>query len=178
MAGDAGQERARGRSIASRVRFWLRRYLPAEVASLVGLLAAARLGDVWSLHGLRLAVLATVVSGIGFYGVLAAQVRAEQVRAGVMAPGRRTAVLLLAEFGPSELLDSLLVRPTAIWVALVVIPASGGAVVLGKVAADLVFYAVAATAFAVTLRTGMRRSDATAAREVRTAVGDRLGTRG
>lgn len=155
MVGNGGQRRAA--SMRSRVRFWLRRYLSAEVASLVGLLVAARLGGVLELPGLGTAVLATVVSGVGFYGVLAAQVRAEQVRAGVMMPSRRAALLLVAEFGPSELLDSLLVRPSAIWLALTLIPSAGAAVVAGKIAADVVFYGVAAAAFAVTVRTGMRR---------------------
>lgn len=152
------RERASRRTL-SRARFWLRRYLPAEVASLVGLLVAARVGAAAELPRWTTAVLATALSGIGFYGVLAAQGRAEQVRAGCANPSRRAGLLLLAEFGPSELLDALLVRPTAIWLALALIPTAGVAVVAGKIAADLVFYAVAAAAFAVTVRAGLRRAE-------------------
>jgi hypothetical protein len=156
MAPTATPPRARDGTRRSLARFWLRRYLPAEVASVAGLLLCARLAATFSWSAPTLAVLATIVSGIGFYGVLALRVHTEQRRAGAARPRRRTLVLLAAEFGPSELLDSLLVRPTAIWLALAVIPPDGVALIVGKVAADLVFYAAAAAAFAITVRTGWR----------------------
>jgi hypothetical protein len=156
MAPTATPHRAGDGTCRSRARFWLRRYLVAEIASVAGLLLCARLAAAWSWPAPMLAVLATIVSGIGFYGVLALGVHAEQRRAGAARPRRRTLVLLIAEFGPAELLDSLLVRPTAIWLALAVISTDGAAVIVGKVAADVVFYAAAAAAFAITVRTGVR----------------------
>jgi len=156
MAPTATPHRARDGTRRSRARFWLRRYLPAEVASVTGLLLSARLAAMWSWPAPMLAVLATIVSGIGFYGVLALGVHAEQRRSGAARPGRRTLMLLIVEFGPAELLDSLMVRPTAIWLALAVVSPVGLAVVGGKVAADLVFYAAAGAAFAITTRTGLR----------------------
>lgn len=156
MATTAAPHRARDGTRRSRARFWLRRYLVAEVASVAGLLLCAWLAAAWSWPAPMLAVLATIVSGIGFYGVLALGVHGEQRRAGAARPRRRTLVLLIAEFGPAELLDSLLVRPTAIWHALALISTDGVAVIVGKVAADVVFYGAAGAAFAITVRTGVR----------------------
>ncbi|WP_159605812.1 hypothetical protein [Agromyces humi] len=57
-----------------------------------------------------------------------------------------------AEFGPAELVDSLLVRPVLLWAAAAAWGAHPLAWFAGKLAADAVFYAIAI----VSLETGRR----------------------
>ncbi|CAB4898329.1 MAG: hypothetical protein F2825_00710 [Actinobacteria bacterium] len=138
---------------------WVRRYLPAELAGtaallLVGLLTLQRTG---SLVGT--AVAATVAENLGFYAVALGRIAAEQRRGG--ARGRtlvgRTLGLGVAEFGPAEVLDSLLVRPAALWVGATVVPPAALGLLAGKVVADLLFYVVAASSYRFTERAGLRR---------------------
>ncbi|SDN61106.1 Diaminopimelate decarboxylase [Klenkia soli] len=138
--------------------FWLRRYLPAELAGTAALLLAGLLTLEHTGSVLGSAVAATVAESVGFYAVALARIAAEQRRAG--SRGRvlaaRTAGLGLAEFGPAEVLDSLLVRPAALWAGATVVPHAALGLLAGKVAADLVFYAVAASSYRLTDRAGWR----------------------
>ena len=68
----------------------------------------------------------------------------------------RTFMLLLAEFGPAELLDTLLIRPAALTLGVFLLPDPLWGLLAGKVFADIVFYAIAAGALTVTDRTGLR----------------------
>ena len=127
---------------------WLRRYLPAEVvatccALLGGLVvglgnpALAALGGTWG-------------ENVGYYSTILARdirdLRAREGRitgAGVVRSLRNLAL----EFGGAELLDSFLVRPAAMFA---LIAATGNlplGLLLGKFAADLVFYLAAIGAY-------------------------------
>ena len=68
----------------------------------------------------------------------------------------RAIALLAAEFGAAELLDTFLVRPAALMLGVWLVPDPLWGMLAGKVAADIVFYAVAAGAFTVTAKTGLR----------------------
>ena len=65
-------------------------------------------------------------------------------------------MLLLAEFGPAELLDTLLIRPAALTLGVFLLPDPLWGLLAGKVFADIIFYAVAAGAFTITAKTGLR----------------------
>lgn len=54
---------------------------------------------------------------------------------------------LVAEFGPAELVDPFLLRPAFLALAMHLIPGVHWAVLIGKVAADLIFYTVAISSF-------------------------------
>ncbi|GIF62852.1 hypothetical protein Ais01nite_08870 [Asanoa ishikariensis] len=115
------------------VRAWLSRYAPAEAAGITGaLLATAPLDE-----PAAAAIAGTVGETVGFY----AMIFARDVRAG----GRPAAVVrdMVLEFGPAELLDTLLVRPGAMYLATRALGTTTTGVVVGKLAADVVFYAVA-----------------------------------
>lgn len=120
-------------AVGDRVRAWLSRYAPAEVAGITGaLLATAPLDD-----PAAAAVAGTLGETVGFY----AMIFARDVRAGGR-PGRVVRDMVL-EFGPAEVLDTLLVRPAAIYLATRALGATTTGVVAGKLAADAVFYTVA-----------------------------------
>jgi hypothetical protein len=95
---------------------------------------------------------------LGFYLVLAVTIYSEQAR--VSATRRRavarTAMLLLAEFGAAELLDTFVIRPAALLLGVWLIPDPLWGMLAGKIAADVVFYSIAAGAFTVTARSGLR----------------------
>jgi hypothetical protein len=138
--------------------FWIARYLPAEAAGTAAMVFGGLLATVWTTATPLIALAALVGEIVGFYAILAVTIYVEQVA--VMATRRRavgrTGVLLVAEFGAAELLDTLLVRPAALMLGLLLVPDPVWGMILGKVAADIVFYAVAAGAFTITARTGLR----------------------
>lgn len=125
---------------------WVRRYGLAELAGTIGSYAGYHAvalgggGPALSAYG------AAMGENLGFYGVvggrdLAALPRPRSARA--MVGLLRN---LIAEFGAAELIDFLIVRPGATWLAVRAFgPVTG--IVIGKVAADFVFYALAVSAF-------------------------------
>ncbi|WP_344166744.1 type III PLP-dependent enzyme [Pilimelia columellifera] len=139
---------------------WLLRYLPAELlgtatALASGLLAHAATGS------LAVAALAGALGeNIGFYGYFAA-VEARRHLA-TAAPGprwrlrlrvaARTARDLVVEFGPAEAADSLLVRPSLMYLGPLLVPQLAAGLVVGKVGADIVFYLLAAACLALRRR--------------------------
>lgn len=118
---------------------WLLRFAPMELSAWVGSLALGSLA--WHLHGSPGAMAAGAVLGelLGFYGVAACRASGQKGARGILRE-------LAREFALAEALDSLLVRPLAIHVAAGLLPPPLLALVFGGWAADLVFYAVVATA--------------------------------
>ncbi|QKJ18495.1 hypothetical protein [Microbacterium hominis] len=145
--------------------FWIRRYLPAEIVCTIAMLAATALVALWTDNVALLAAAAYIGETIGFYGVLAVTVYVEQRREFGGGPRTlgRTGVLLVAEFGPAEIVDSVLVRPAALIAGVWLLPDPLLGVLAGKFAADLVFYLVAAGSFSLTDRVGLRRRRETGA---------------
>lgn len=148
-------------SLGQRVLFWVRRYLPAEIVATASVLVVGMAALEWSKSAAVTAIAATVAENLAFYGVFLVAVYREQRR---RRPTRREALsrslfLLAAEFGPAEVIDSLVIRPWAFGIALWLIPDAGWALVVGKVVADVVFYFAAAGGFSLTMWAGLRGSD-------------------
>jgi hypothetical protein len=125
---------------------WLRRYGLAEFAGLVLALAAGWVAHTLAAHGAVIAYAATVFENVGFYGTIAGRQVAADRRAAVAAHGAyarrhvgRTVRELLIEFGPAELLDSLILRPLAMGIGVRMLGLEMG-IIAGKVAADVTFY--------------------------------------
>lgn len=127
----------------------LRRYGPLELAGTAGALAAA-----WGAHAVTGSLAAAAVAGTagenaGFYGLAAVAAIRRHAERGWRSPrvalrvGWRAARDLAVEFGPAELVDSFWARPGLMY-ALGAWLGVGPGVVAGKLAADVVFYAVAA----------------------------------
>ncbi|TQJ30999.1 hypothetical protein [Microbacterium sp. SLBN-146] len=149
--GDAPTRRRRG------IRFWIIRYLPAEISGTAAMVVAGLAASVWTENDALVAVAALVGEIVGFYVVLAATVAIEQARLGQRRVLARTSMLLVAEFGGAELIDTLLVRPLALLAGVSLLKDPVVGLLAGKIVADVIFYAVAAGAFTVTERTGLRR---------------------
>lgn len=141
-----------------RVRGWVVRYLPLEV---LGTLTAV--GSAWVAYELSeslvmAAVAGTLGEGVGYYALVVVRgVRGHLGSARVKRMPRRsqrawatawlTARAVTAEFGPAELVDTLLVRPAMLWTASATLGGNPAAWLVGKLAADVVFYAVAIASF-------------------------------
>lgn len=158
---DAEQTSAiRGSAPRRGILFWVKRYLPAEIAGTAVMLVAGLAVSSWLGAPAAVAIAAVVGESVGFYGVLAVVIYLEQSRGNVRRRRAvvRTALLLVAEFGAAEVLDTLLVRPAAMFLGVLIIPDPVWGLLAGKIAADLLFYAVAAGAFTLTARAGLRES--------------------
>jgi hypothetical protein len=132
-------------------REWLRRYLPNELAGWVAQLGAA-LATYQLTGSYAVAVVAgTIGASAGYYATAyvngvrwayAAQAgRPALVRVGV---ANGLAVRSIAvEFGPAEAVDSIVLRPIALYAGPYLIGNTAVGWVLGSLAADLAFYVMA-----------------------------------
>jgi ornithine decarboxylase len=120
----------------SRVREWVNRYLPAEAAAIAGAVLAA-----WLVDRVHFAAATAFAGAIGetlaFYAVIIARQRGVLLRS------------LLIEFGVAESADTFLVRPLAMYIASALVGQAVLGVVLGKLAADVVFYGLAITGYEI-----------------------------
>lgn len=126
---------------------WLKRYGPPEIFGTLTALAGAWIGDLLSRgNPLALAYGGAIGENLGFYGVvfireLRADARRIRSQSGHYRArqGMATVRKLLLEFGPSELLDTGVVRPLAMGLCAQWLGREIG-VVVGKLLADVSFY--------------------------------------
>lgn len=138
--------------------FWITRYLPAEIVGTAAMLIAGLGVTIWTGNPAVIALAGLLGETLGFYAVLAITIYIEQApvsRNRRVAVGR-TMMLLVAEFGLAEILDTLLIRPALLMAGVWLLADPLWGLLAGKVVADIVFYAIAAGAFTVTARTGLR----------------------
>jgi hypothetical protein len=140
--------------------FWIVRYLPAEIVGTAAMLMAGLAVTAWTANPALIAIAAVLGESIGFYAVLAVTIflevspRSRTLRRAAL----RTGMLLVAEFGVAELLDTFVIRPAALVLGAWLITDPLWGLLAGKIVADVVFYAVAAGAFTLTARWGLRGS--------------------
>ena len=143
--------------------FWLRRYGPAEIACLVTMLATSLAAARLTTSPPLLAASAIAGATVGFYGVLGITVVREQRQ--VIIPGTpqyaarvasRAVLLLIAEFGAAELLDTFVWRPILMMSAVVLLGEPVWGLLVGKTAADVLFYLVSGLGYRLTELTGIR----------------------
>lgn len=141
-----------------RIRTVVLRYLPAELLALAGMFAGWWLATRWTQSPWLIAGVVTVAENVGFYGYLAVCVWREQTPQNPRLARRaqRTALLLGAEFGPAEVIDSFLIRPAFMTAAMVWLHSTGWGVLVGSYAADAVFWSVAGTSYLLTVKLGWR----------------------
>jgi hypothetical protein len=138
------------------IRRWLRRYAPAEVAATLGAIVSAGAADGFGVPAAT-AYAAAIGEGLAFYGVLLIRDLRSHPR-----PPVQIARDLALEFGPAEVLDTLVVRPGAMLLGPLLLGGVTVGVLAGKVAADLVFYAIAIICFETGRRYAGRNTSAKA----------------
>jgi hypothetical protein len=138
-----------------KLREWVGRYLPAEVLGTVTALATA-----WTVHAVSGSLISAAVAGtigesLGYYGcIVVREVRSCDTRHRDLGTlrrrwltGTRTVRNLLIEFGPAELVDSLLVRPFFMYLMPSLLHDFTAGILVGKLAADVIFYGLAIGAY-------------------------------
>jgi hypothetical protein len=130
---------------------WLRRYLPNEIAGWVGELGAAAV--TYHLTGSYAAavVAGTIGASAGYYATAYANgirwsYRAQSGRSRPMrllVANGLAARSIAVEFGPAEAIDSIIIRPIALYVGPFLVGNVAVGWVLGSLAADVAFYVMA-----------------------------------
>ena len=125
-----------------RLRRWLARYAPAEAAAILGAVLGAGVADRFGASAAATAFAGTIGEGLAFYAVII--VRDLRAR----PPGHDRALVRVLrdvslEFGPAEVLDTVAVRPLAMYLGPLLVGSLTAGVVLGKIVADIVFYTLA-----------------------------------
>ena len=147
----------------ARISEWFHRYAVAEVTGLVcALVAAIAVGR--TAGPAAAAIAGTLGEGVGFYGVILLR---DVRRHGATW---RVARGLVVEFGLAEVGDTLAVRPLAMYGATVLAGDTLVGVLVGKVAADVVFYTVAIAGYELRKRLDARTALASAVADGRPAV--------
>jgi hypothetical protein len=132
----------------SKLREWVRRYLPCEIAGTVGELGGAAIAYLVTGSLAAAAITATVGASVGYYAT--AYVSAlrwthrdhadrhwlERMLISNLLALRSVAV----EFGPAELIDSVAVRPIAFYVGPSIFDNTIAGWIFGKLVSDVVFY--------------------------------------
>jgi hypothetical protein len=128
----------------SRLRRIARRYLPAEAAGTVAAGAGAWVAYRLSGSAYVAALSGSISEAVGYYGVILLD-EARRSRTPGVGAARTVAKLVpavLVEFGPAELLDTLVVRPLLMAAGPALTGSVVGGTLAGKCGADVVFYAV------------------------------------
>lgn len=139
----------------SKLKEWVRRYLPCEIASTAAEFGAAALAYVATGSLAIAAVAATVGASIGYYAAayvsaLRWSYRDQEHRRGALriAVANLLALRSVAvEFGPAELIDSVAVRPLAFYVGPMVFGNVLAGWIFGKLLSDMSFYACAIVSY-------------------------------
>ncbi|MCK8609856.1 hypothetical protein [Agromyces sp. C10] len=180
MSGSVGAHRTRRHRVAE----WVARYLPLEVLGTVAAVAGSWAAYETSGSIVVAAVAGTVAESVGYYALVVVRgVRGHLAshRVGrIPSPaGRVVAAValtlrgMLAEFGPAEVLDTLVVRPALLVASAAWLGPDPRAWLVGKLAADAVFYAIAIVSFELGRRVILPdgRTDAAPARRTRAIRG-------
>lgn len=126
-------------STINRPMVWLRRYLPSEALGVAAMLLGALMTHALTGNVVLTALVGSWLETLAYYGVFLVRAlrTSERITFGLV---RTTLRNLALEFGPAELLDSLVVRPAAIAAGLALAPHPVLGTLAGKLVADVVFY--------------------------------------
>ena len=137
-------------ALRTKVMEWVKRYLPCELAGWAGELGSGA-AAYWLTGSLGVAVIAgTIGSSVGYYATAYGNSLRWSYRALPGTPLRRVIVAnframrsIAVEFGPAEAIDSIVVRPLALYAGPFVFGSVAVGWIVGSVAADIAFYVLA-----------------------------------
>ncbi|GAB2969138.1 hypothetical protein GCM10027048_45010 [Hymenobacter coalescens] len=130
-----------------KVREWLRRYLPAEILSLLATLAGAALALTLTGSRVTAALAGTWAGNVLYFGTIlltdvwqARRMRRARGYGYSWATFGKNVRALLVEFGVAELADSFLIRPALMYYLPLWLGNFSGGILLAKLLADVTFY--------------------------------------
>lgn len=130
-----------------KVKEWLKRYLPGEIFGVIGALLGAVIVFVLTKNRVLSAYAGAMGENIGFYGFIFVRENIIDLKES-KSKGKKhgfsgyfkTTRNLFVEFGPSELLDSLIIRPFCMYIFPVITGQFALGILIGKLTADVTFY--------------------------------------
>lgn len=140
--------------VKNRVKEWIKRYLPAEIVSIVVTLISSLLTYKLTKSNLTTALVGTWVGNIGYFGTILItdicgtnqELKLKNKPYTLKTFGLNIRALFV-EFGIAEFFDSLFVRPTLMYYFPIWVNDISLGVILAKFAADITFYVPAIIAY-------------------------------
>jgi hypothetical protein len=123
-------------ALTAKLSEWFWRYLPLEIISTITAVLGAYGAALFTDNRVVIAFAATWIENVGYYAYAIYREHKPDI------PAARTARNLLVEFGIPEVMDSFIVRPFCMYVGTQWIGNLGLGIAAGKIAADVVFYAL------------------------------------
>jgi hypothetical protein len=152
-----------GRIRSTRLKFWIRRYLPPGIVGIIAMVLAAELAARVTTSTPVIVFSALLAEALGCSFVIGMTVYREQwvLWAGNVRPRARSAVRITTrqladEFGAIGLVGLLVLRPLLLVGGVAVVGDITAGLIVGKIAADATFYAIEAVTFTMTSRSGLR----------------------
>lgn len=126
-----------------KIKSWIKRYLPAEILSMIATLIIGRLTDS-IFHNRALTALAgTWSNNITYYGIIISsdliKQREKNKKISIVIIIRLVRNMIL-EFGPAEYLDSFLLRPFWMYICPLLLNNLSLGLIIGTLMADITFY--------------------------------------
>lgn len=123
---------------------WLKRYVPAEICALAGVLIVTSLAYLITKNRILSAYIGAQGENLFYYGFLSIrEVLTDKKKTAEKYKLKhffKTLRNLVVEFGPAEALDSLLVRPASLYFFPLLLGNYTLGLIVGKYVADIVFY--------------------------------------
>ncbi|MFY7909460.1 MAG: hypothetical protein ACOVO2_07910 [Emticicia sp.] len=133
---------------------WIKRYLPAEIISIILTLASSVFTYKLTKNNLTTALVGTWVGNIGYFGTILLtdifqtnRALAYKNKPYTLKIFGRNIRALFVEFGVAEFFDSLFVRPTLMYYLPVWLNDVSLGVIIAKFTADITFYVPAIVAY-------------------------------
>ncbi len=133
--------------ILRKIKEWVKRYLPAEIVGTLTAVCAATITHIFSDNAVFIAYMATLGETIGFFSTVFIQhlltyskKRRTENRRFSLPDIFKIISHILLEFGPAEILDSLLLRPFFMYLFPLLVENFTLGILLGKIAGDITFY--------------------------------------
>ena len=138
----------------NKVKEWIKRYLPAEVFSIIVTLVSSVLTYRLTKNNLTTALVGTLVGNIGYFGTILLtdiftvkrDLKLKNKSYTLKTFGLNIRALFI-EFGIAEFFDSLFVRPTLMYYLPIWVNNLSLGIILAKFAADITFYVPAVISY-------------------------------
>lgn len=138
----------------NRVKEWIKRYLPAEIISIVFTLISSLLTYKLTKNNLTTALVGTWVGNVGYFGTILLtdiystnQTLKLKSKSYTFKTFGLNVRALFVEFGIAEFFDSLFVRPALMYYLPIWVNDISLGVIIAKFAADITFYVPAIIAY-------------------------------
>lgn len=122
---------------------WLKRYLWVEIIAILTAVVSGNISQIIFNNLIISAFIATWIDGIAYYGLMAYQdLRLRKKKDKKLKTLSYLKVLrdLLAEFGPAEYFDSVVLRPFFLAITPILVKDYSLAITIGSILASIVFY--------------------------------------